>query len=239
MARLCTLVPRARKTAPGRCERVKQHPGQKLSQRPMNARSSRPVPPGHRSCKKQLNTPALEVQSGRGVMEHSWPVVQRLAARATCSLLSAGLPACQHVLTARRSAPALGATVAQRCGPRLEISAAAAMRPAAAAARALAPPGEGTRRLSGAWASGVEWSEESDLSQSFGSIIKVYTVAASPNWWDRVRARVAVLAHHDICPMAGSCPGRQNSSAKAQARALLWMETALSRTRTAWPTRRT
>ena len=92
-------------------------------------------------------------------MEHSWPVVQRLAARATCSLLSAGLPACQHVLTARRSAPALGATVAQRCGPRLEISAAAAMRPAAAAARALAPPGEGTRRLSGAWASGVEWSE--------------------------------------------------------------------------------
>ena len=25
MARLCTLVPRARKTAPGRCERVKQH----------------------------------------------------------------------------------------------------------------------------------------------------------------------------------------------------------------------
>lgn len=201
--------------------------------------NARPVPPGHRSCKKQLNTPALEVQSGRGVMEHSWPVVQRLAARATCSLLSAGLPACQHVLTARRSAPALGATVAQRCGPRLEISAAAAMRPAAAAARALAPPGEGTRRLSGAWASGVEWSEESDLSQSFGSIIKVYTVAASPNWWDRVRARVAVLAHHDICPMAGSCPGRQNSSAKAQARALLWMETALSRTRTAWPTRRT
>ena len=100
MARLCTLVPRARKTAPGRCERVKQH-----RDRNVTASDERQVKPpcatGPQVVQKAAEHASCSAGSAKRARSHGAQLASRPETGCAGDLQpavrgAAGLSACSH-----------------------------------------------------------------------------------------------------------------------------------------------